>query len=102
MIGKDAHGMLLVKSRFAEFADEQMCDPSMHTETILAISTNTGGSVDELVETAAGAGGTSARGRQDHGFKDHGFMDSRSFQYPDGHHWEAVIAEALEAAASAS
>lgn len=102
VIGKDAYAMLLVKSRFVEFADEQMCDPSMHTETILAISSDTCESVDALVGTTPGAGGTSAGEPQDHGF-----MYSRSFHDPDGHRevvWmdPAVIAEALEATASAS
>lgn len=53
--------------------------------------------MDELVETALGAGGMPAGEPQDHGF-----MYSRSFHDPDGHHWEvvwmdpAVIAEALQ------
>jgi uncharacterized protein len=102
LIGEDAYAMLLVKSRFAEFANKQMCDPSTHAETILGISADTGESVDELVDTTLGAGGRSAGEPQDHGF-----MYARSFHDPDGHHWEvvwmdpAVIAEALEGRASA-
>jgi uncharacterized protein len=102
LIGEDAYAMLLVKSRFAEFANKQMCDPSTHAETILGISADTRESVDELVDTALVAGGRSAGEPQDHGF-----MYSRSFHDPDGHHWEvvwmdsAVIAEALEGSASA-
>ena len=97
LIGQDAYAMLLVKSRFAEFANKQMCDPSTHAETILGISAETHESVDELVATALQAGGTSAGEPQDNGF-----MYSRIFHDPDGHHWElvwmdpAVIAEALE------
>ena len=103
LIGEDAYAMLLVKSRFAEFANKQMCDPSTHAETILGISAETYESVDELVATALEAGGTSAGEPQDHGF-----MYSRSFHDPDGHHWEvvwmdpAVIAEALEQTARVS
>jgi uncharacterized protein len=102
LIGEDAYAMLLVKSRFAEFANKQMCDPSTHAETILGISADTRESVDELVDTALVAGGRSAGEPQDHGF-----MYSRSFHDPDGHHWEVVwmdstvIAEALEGSASA-
>jgi uncharacterized protein len=102
LIGEDAYAMLLVKSRFAEFANKQMCDPSTHAETILGISADTRESVDELVDTALVVGGRSAGEPQDHGF-----MYSRSFHDPDGHHWEvvwmdsAVIAEALEGSASA-
>jgi hypothetical protein len=98
----DAYAMLLLKSRFAEFANKQMCNPSTHAETILAISAETRESVDHLVDTALRAGGRSAGEPQDHGF-----MYSRSFHDPDGHHWEvvwmdpAVIAEALEESASA-
>jgi hypothetical protein len=103
LIGEDAYAMLLVKSRFAEFANKQMCDPSTHAETILGISAETHESVDELVETALEAGGTSAGEPQDHGF-----MYSRSCHDPNGHHWEvmwtdpAVIVEALEQTASVS
>jgi uncharacterized protein len=102
LIGEDAYAMLLVKSRFAEFANKQMCDPSTHAETILGISADTRESVDELVDTALVAGGRSAGEPQDHGF-----MYSRSVHDPDGHHWEVVwmdstvIAEALEGSASA-
>jgi hypothetical protein len=102
LIGEDAYAMLLVKSRFAEFDNKQMCDPSTHAETILGISSDSRESVDELVDTALGAGGRSAGEPQDHGF-----MYSRSFHDPDGHHWEvmwmdpAVIAEAFEGRASA-
>ena len=102
VIGEDAYAMLLLKSRFAEFANKQMCNQSTHAETILAISAETRESVDQLVDTALRAGGRSAGEPQDHGF-----MYSRSFHDPDGHHWEvvwmdpAVTAEALEESASA-
>ncbi|MGN6871555.1 MAG: VOC family protein [Solirubrobacteraceae bacterium] len=102
-IGQDAYAMLLVKSRFAGYANKQICDPSTHTETILAISADTREAVDELAEAAMEAGATSAGETQDHGF-----MYYRSFHDPDGHHWEvvwmdqAVIAEALAETASAS
>ena len=56
-----------------------------HAETILGISADTRESVDELVDTALGAGGRSAGEPQDHGF-----MYSRSFHDPDGHHWEVM------------
>jgi uncharacterized protein len=103
LIGEDAYAMLLVKSRFAEFANQQMCDPSTHAETILGIRAETQEFVDELVAPALEAGGTSAGEPQGHGF-----MYSRSFHDPDGHHWEvvwmdpAVIAEALEQTAPVS
>lgn len=79
LIGEDAYAMLLVKSRFAEFANKHMCDPATHAETILGISADTRESVDELVDTALGAGGRPGGEPQDHGF-----MYSRSFHDPMG------------------
>lgn len=101
VIGEDAHAMLLVKSRFAEFADKQMCDPSVHSETILAISTDTRRQSTSWWRRRRGLAERPPATRRT------GFMNSRSFHDPDGHRevvWmdPAVIAEALEATASAS
>ncbi len=78
-IGEDAFAMLLVKARFAEFTDTQMCDPSTHTEVILGISADAREAVAELVDMAPEAGGVSAGEPQDDGF-----MYSRSFHDPTG------------------
>lgn len=99
LIGEDAYAMLLVKSRFAECTNSQMCDPSTHTEAILGISADAREAVDELVDGRWGRRGEP---------QDHGFIYSRSFQDPDGHHWEVVwmdpaaVAEARDGTASAT
>jgi uncharacterized protein len=103
VIGEDAYAMLLAKSRFAGFANKELCDSSTQTEAILGISADTRDAVDELVEKALATGGMPAGEPQDHDF-----MYSRSFYDPDGHHWEIVwidpvaVAEALRTTASAS
>jgi predicted lactoylglutathione lyase len=42
--------------------------------------------VDATVGTAAGAGGIADPSPR----QDHGFMYGRSFEDPDGHHWEVM------------
>ena len=54
---------------------------------LLALSADSAADVDALVEKASSAGGLKDPGpKQDMG----GMMYERSFEDPDGHHWEAV------------
>jgi uncharacterized protein len=84
LIGEDAYAMLLVEERFKDFTTKELADPRAQTEAILALSAESREEVDTLVEKALAAGGSPAGDPSDLGF-----MYSRSFQDPDGHHWEA-------------
>jgi predicted lactoylglutathione lyase len=75
--------MLLERDRFRDFTRKQICDTGSHTEALLALTCESRGEVDALVETAIAAGGQHALEPQDHGF-----MYGWSFYDPDGHHWE--------------
>ncbi len=85
LIGEDAYAMLLTKPRFAEFTTKETCDSRSLTEAILAVTADSRQEVDEVTQTALEAGGTPAAEPMDHGF-----MYGRSFQDPDGHHWEVL------------
>ena len=83
LIGEDAYAMLLTKRRFADFTTKEIGDSHSLTEAILAVTAESREEVDQLTETALEAGATPAAEPMDHGF-----MYGRSFQDPDGHHWE--------------
>ncbi len=88
LVGEEAYAMLLTKPRFADFTTKETCDSRSLTEAILAVTAESREEVDELADRALEAGGTSAAEPMDHGF-----MYGRSFQDPDGHHWEVFWME---------
>ncbi|HET6861297.1 MAG TPA: VOC family protein [Streptomyces sp.] len=77
--------MLLTEPRFKEFTTKDITDTRKSTEVLLGLSAESREKVDELVDTALSAGGSTANETQDHGF-----MYGRSFQDPDGHIWEVM------------
>ena len=101
VVGDDAYAMLLTRPRFAEFTRKQICDCGTCVEAMLAVSAESRTAVDQLVDTALRIGGAPAGEPQEHDF-----MYARSFEDPDGHHWEVVWMDpaatgaALEGAAS--
>ena len=80
-----SYAMLLQRERFAEFATKPIADASATTEALFCLSADSREAVDELADAALAAGGAAAKEPQDHGF-----MYGRSFQDPDGHHWEVM------------
>ena len=85
ILSDEAFVMLLVKSRFKDFIKKDLCDPTTHTEVLLAVSAASKDEVDSLVNTALAAGGSPAMDKMDMGF-----MYGWSFQDLDGHHWEVM------------
>ena len=87
IVGEDAYVMLLVESKFDEFADgfgkEGHADPTKRPEAFLALSADSREGVDAFADTALAAGGSQAGGPMELGF-----MYGRSFNDPDGHLWE--------------
>ena len=88
MVLSDAiHVMLLKHDFYSTFTSKPIADAHRSSQVLLAISADSAADVDALVETAGSAGGVKDPGpRQDMG----GMMYERSFEDPDGHHWEAV------------
>ena len=83
IVSEEACVMLLVRDRFKDFTDRQICDTSTATEGLFALSAESRAEVDDLVHRAIDAGGSHAQPPQDHGF-----MYGWSFYDLDGHHWE--------------
>ncbi|QER85731.1 VOC family protein [Streptomyces tendae] len=77
--------MLLTKDKYAQFTKKEIVDARTGSEVLVALSAESREKVDELVDNALAAGGTTAGEPQDHGF-----MYGRSFDDLDGHTWEIV------------
>lgn len=81
------HVMLLTHDFYSTFTGKPIADAHLTSQVLLAISADSTGEVDATVDKAGAAGGIIDPGpRQDMG----GLMYSRSFEDPDGHHWEVV------------
>ena len=85
IVSDDAYFMLLTEPFFKSFTNRELCDTATQTEGLFALSCESRGEVDQLVEKAVAAGGARAMPPQDHGF-----MYGSSFYDPDGHHWEVL------------
>ena len=81
------HVMLLKHDFYSSFTSKPIADAHESSQVLLAISADSPADVDTTVGKAAAAGGVSDPGpKQDMG----GMMYERSFEDPDGHHWEVV------------
>ncbi|HEX7931230.1 MAG TPA: VOC family protein [Sphingomicrobium sp.] len=81
------HVMLLTKPFYATFTGKPIADAHQSSEVLLALSCESAAEVDRLVEAAAATGGKADPGpKQEMG----GLMYGRSFEDPDGHHWEPM------------
>ena len=85
VISDTIYAMLLSIPRFADFTPRPVSDATATTEAILCLSAPSRGAVDELVDSALAAGGSTAREAVDEGF-----MYGRSFCDLDGHIWEVM------------
>ena len=79
--------MLLTKPFYAGFISKPIADAHQTSQVLLAISCESPAEVDKLVDAAASNGGKADPGpKQEMG----GMMYGRSFEDPDGHHWEPM------------
>ncbi|MEJ7738430.1 MAG: VOC family protein [Chitinophagaceae bacterium] len=85
IIGEDIFVMLLVEDFFKTFTKKQIVDATTSTESIICLSADSREQVDELVNKALQAGGTTPNEKQDQGF-----MYGHGFQDLDGHLWEVM------------
>ena len=93
------HVMLLTHDFYRGFTSKPIADAHQSSQVLLCLSANSTSEVDQLVETGAGAGGKADPGpKQDMG----GMMYGRSFEDPDGHHWEVMWMDASAAEQGAS
>ncbi|MCC3570267.1 MAG: VOC family protein [Microcoleus sp. PH2017_40_RAT_O_B] len=88
IVSDDIFVMLLTYEKFKTFTPKAICDATKSTEVLVCLSTESRKEVDEMVEGAIAAGGTTYNEPQDHGF-----MYAHGFQDLDGHIWELVYME---------
>ena len=92
VLSDDLYLMLLTKDKFASFSPHPLANSHQQTEVLNCLSCRSKAEVDELVEKAVKAGGKTYNQSQDHGF-----MYAHGFQDLDGHVWELVYMEMLQA-----
>ena len=91
--------MLLTHDFYGGFTGKPIADAHRTSQVLLALSADSPAAVDAMVEAAASAGGKPDPGpKQEMG----GLMYGRSFEDPDGHHWEPMWMDASAAEQGAS
>ncbi len=90
------HAMLLSHDKYRQFTSKPIADAHEFSQVLICISAGSRGDVDAVIEKAAAAGGLPDPSPS----QDYGFMYGRSFEDPDGHHWEVMWMD-LEAATAA-
>jgi predicted lactoylglutathione lyase len=83
IVNEQATVMLLTRAKFEEFTTKERVDATRQTEAIIALSADSREDVDSFADKALESGGSPAQEPMDLGF-----MYGRSFNDPDGHHWE--------------
>jgi predicted lactoylglutathione lyase len=83
--------MLLTHDFYSTFTAKPVADAHSSSAALLCLSAGSTGAVDEMVDAAAASGGKADPGpKQEMG----GMMYGRSFEDPDGHHWEVMWMDA--------
>lgn len=91
--------MLLQHPFYSTFTSKPIADAHQSSQVLLALSADSIAEVDATVDKAGAAGGVKDPGpRQDMS----GMMYERSFEDPDGHHWEIIWMDAAAAEQGAS
>ena len=91
--------MLLKHDFYKTFTKKPIADAHQPSQVLLAISADSVADVDATIDKAGAAGGATDPGpKQDLG----GMMYGRSFEDPDGHHWEIMWMDAVAAEQGAS
>ena len=82
IISDEIYVMLLVEKFFQSFTTKQIADAKKQTESIICLSMDSRGDVDEIVKKAVNNGASETK------TQDHGWMYEKGFEDLDGHLWE--------------
>ena len=85
IVSEDIYIMLLTEEKFKMFTKKEIADATHSTEAIICLSADSREKVDEMINKALDAGGTTPNEKQDHGF-----MYGWGYQDLDGHLWEVM------------
>jgi predicted lactoylglutathione lyase len=88
--------LLLTHEKYRKFTSKKIADAKATSQVMLCLSADGRGAVDDVVDKAQGAGGGADPGPK----QDYGFMYGRSFEDPDGHHWEVMWMDVAAATAA--
>jgi predicted lactoylglutathione lyase len=93
------HVMLLTHDLYKTFTGKPIADAHQSSQVLLALSADSKADVDATIGKASAAGGRADPGpKQEMGE----LMYGRSFEDPDGHHWEVMWMDAAAAEQGAS
>jgi predicted lactoylglutathione lyase len=84
-MGHKIYVMLLTHAKLAQFTPKPVVDARKYASAIHCLSVDDKADVAAMSEKALKAGGHEPAPEQDYGF-----MLQRSFEDPDGHHWEVI------------
>ncbi len=90
--------MLLTHAKYRQFTSKEIADTRAQSAVLIALAMASPAEVDEVVDKAVKAGGKADPGPK----QDFGFMYGRSFEDPDGHHWEPFWMDPKAAAGDAN
>jgi predicted lactoylglutathione lyase len=88
--------MLLTHDKYRQFTPKKIADAKATSQVLICLSADSRGAVDDMIGKAQGAGGGADPGPK----QDYGFMYGRSFEDPDGHHWEVMWMDVAAATAA--
>lgn len=83
IVSENIFVMLLTEKFFQGFTKKPIADATKSTEVLIALDADSRAQVDDMVQKAVAAGGSTYMEA-----KDHGWMYQHSFADPDGHQWE--------------
>ena len=86
VLSETIHAMLLTHDKYRQFTSKPIADAHATSAALICLSADSREAVDAIVDSAPGAGGRADPGPK----QDYGFMYGRSFEDPDGHHWEVM------------
>ncbi len=83
VLSEEIYVMLLTHKKLSEFTSKPINDAKKSIGAINSLSVDSLEEMNNVADAALKAGGT-----EPNPFQDYGFMQQRSFEDPDGHHWE--------------
>jgi predicted lactoylglutathione lyase len=87
------HVMLLTHDKYRQFTPKKIADARTSSQVLICLSSDSREAVDDMVAKAQAEGGGIDPGPK----QDYGFMYGRSFEDPDGHHWEVMWMDVVAA-----